>query len=329
MPVQSTDIEVASGNALTFSATQTWTIDQGVLLLSGTGFGVFSDFAASALSNFGSIVSENSVGVTMTGANSHIDNSWQGQIKGVKAIVLGPEGTVVNAGAIISTGSAGAAAATLGSDPAAIEAPFGGLTLHNTGDVYGNVLTAGKATDTVNNAGAILGDVLLAGGRDSFDGRGGVVHGTVDGGGGSDVLRGGSEDDTLVGGRGNDKIFGGSGDDTLIGCYGRDLLRGGSGADSFGFAAPGKVDRIADFSVSEDRIQLDRKGFAGLGKAGGLSADAFHVGRGAQDDEDRIIYNARTGILKHDANGDGQGGVTKLAKLAPGLDLSHHHFDIV
>lgn len=88
------------------------------------------------------------------------------------------------------------------------------------------------------------------------------------------------------------------------------------------------VDRVKDFDVGADRIRIDATLLTGI-EAGPLGAAAFVVGSKAADADDRVIYDDRTGILKYDANGDLAGGVVKIAKLAPQLDLSHHHFDIV
>jgi hypothetical protein len=60
-----------------------------------------------------------------------------------------------------------------------------------------------------------------------------------------------------------------------------------------------------------------------------LAPSAFHVGATAEDDDHRIIYNPGNGVLFHDRNGDGQGGVTKIAKLSSGLDLNHDHFELI
>jgi hypothetical protein len=53
------------------------------------------------------------------------------------------------------------------------------------------------------------------------------------------------------------------------------------------------------------------------------------TGRAATDANDRILYNPDTGVLRHDANGNADGGITIIARLAPGLDLGLSDVDIV
>jgi Ca2+-binding RTX toxin-like protein len=68
---------------------------------------------------------------------------------------------------------------------------------------------------------------------------------------GSDRLIGNSQHNTLNGAAGNDWFRSGKGDD---------LLRGGSGADTFVYtktdASDGTNDRIADFEIGLDRLDL-------------------------------------------------------------------------
>ena len=78
----------------------------------------------------------------------------------------------------------------------------------------------------------------------------------LNGGGGRDIINGGAHDDRLYGGGGRDKLNGGGGDDRLVGGAGDDKLIGGRGADVFVFAAGHGQDRIMDFTVGEDLIDL-------------------------------------------------------------------------
>ncbi|MEO0823681.1 MAG: hypothetical protein AAF074_25110, partial [Pseudomonadota bacterium] len=84
---------------------------------------------------------------------------------------------------------------------------------------------------------------------------------TLFGRAGNDTLNGGAGDDTLDGGTGDDTVDGGEGDDRLIASTGVDRLSGGAGVDSFVFgegssALGGNIDRIADLTPGEDRIEL-------------------------------------------------------------------------
>ncbi|WP_440886742.1 Ig-like domain-containing protein, partial [Vibrio sp. WZ-1] len=84
---------------------------------------------------------------------------------------------------------------------------------------------------------------------------------------GSDGIRGGNDDDTLygrggddylLGEAGEDTISGGSGNDILVGGLGNDILIGDDGADIFAWVdvENGAVDRIKDFTVDEDILDL-------------------------------------------------------------------------
>lgn len=79
-------------------------------------------------------------------------------------------------------------------------------------------------------------------------------------------------DDTgtsIIGGTGNDTIIGASQDDTLQGGAGEDVLKGGEGDDQFVFATLSEssstaFDRIVDFDVTSDVINLSGLGFSSL-----------------------------------------------------------------
>jgi Ca2+-binding RTX toxin-like protein len=123
---------------------------------------------------------------------------------------------------------------------------------------------------------------------------------------------------TLNGGRKADILAGGDGDDRLNGGLGKDRMTGGEGDDVFAFTTrlgKANVDRILDFSSSEDTIHLSSKIFGRLSK-GALSEEAFHIGAKAAEADDRIIFNKRTGALSYDADGSGtQYGAIKFAQL--------------
>jgi cysteinyl-tRNA synthetase len=118
--------------------------------------------------------------------------------------------------------------------------------------------------------------------------------------------------DIANGGGGNDKIFGKGGKDTISGGQGRDTLEGGSGKDHFLFDSKLSArnhDAITDFAHDVDVIALDHKIFSAIGDA--LSDGAFYAKRGAteaHDEDDRIIYDKKTGKLYYDADGNAEGG---------------------
>ncbi|MFG5040915.1 type I secretion C-terminal target domain-containing protein [Vibrio cholerae] len=79
------------------------------------------------------------------------------------------------------------------------------------------------------------------------------------GGEGNDILFGQGGNDSLDGGVGKDTLYGGSGNDILIGGLGNDILTGGSGDDLFKWVdgdLDGSTDRITDFKIGEDKIDL-------------------------------------------------------------------------
>lgn len=76
------------------------------------------------------------------------------------------------------------------------------------------------------------------------------------GGAGADTLAGGARDDHLDGGAGNDRLSGGPGNDRIVDGPGDDILTGGPGADTFVFVADGLPDRVTDFEIGIDRIDL-------------------------------------------------------------------------
>nr|WP_180882825.1 calcium-binding protein [Mesorhizobium loti] len=140
-------------------------------------------------------------------------------------------------------------------------------------------------------------------------------------------------DNVVTGNVGANRLDGRAGDDTLAGGFGNDTLVGGAGNDIFMFNTalnPGSnVDRLADFSVTDDTIHLDNAVFTALATPGTLDDDAFYIGTAAHDADDRIIYDPTTGHLTYDANGDAAGGFTDFAVLEAGLALINSDFIVV
>jgi Ca2+-binding RTX toxin-like protein len=126
--------------------------------------------------------------------------------------------------------------------------------------------------------------------------------------------------------RGNDGanvLDGRGGIDTLYGMGGNDVFRFSTalGADN--------IDRIADFSVADDQIELDHAIFSVLG-LGPLDDIAFRDNiLSPRDADDRIIYNSNTGSLFYDADGQGGAVAVKFAALSPGLALTAADFVVV
>ena len=104
------------------------------------------------------------------------------------------------------------------------------------------------------NGGDGMDSIVGSARRDTIDG--GAGSDVLAGGGGSDRLFGGEDSDFLFGGEKRDYLFGETGNDVLDGGLGNDLLWGGEGYDTFVFGPGGGRDRVMDFAVGEDRIDL-------------------------------------------------------------------------
>ena len=90
----------------------------------------------------------------------------------------------------------------------------------------------------------------------------------------------------------------------------------------------GNVDRIVDYLPGHDRIELDDAAFASL-PLGPLSPNAFRTGPSAQDADDRIIYDAATGALYFDADGNGGGAQIQFATLDGAPALTANDFLVI
>src|SRR5262249_35036438 len=125
---------------------------------------------------------------------------------------------------------------------------------------------------------------------------------------------------------------GNSGDNWLNGSFGKDTLTGGGGRDSFIFnrtLGANNVDTITDYDVVRDTIRIDNAVFAGIGAAGGLAANKFHIGAAAHDADDRIIYDSATGKLFFDIDGAGGAAAVQFATLSKGLALTNLDFIVI
>lgn len=127
-------------------------------------------------------------------------------------------------------------------------------------------------------------------------------------------------------------IVGNAGINIIDGLLGNDTLTGGAGIDSFTFSTalgPANVDQITDFITGTDRLRLDDAVFAGIGAPGALGAGRFFAGTAAGDPDDRIIYNAATGQLFFDADGNGTGVQVQFARLFSNTALAHADIFVV
>jgi len=186
------------------------------------------------------------------------------------------------------------------------------------------------------------GNDKLSGGVDNDTLYGGVGNDMLWGGAGDDSLIDSQGQDALYGGDGNDilrtsaiyagsdssdllgdLLNGGLGDDTLEGGRGCDTLIGGDGIDTFKFASPlsgtaqltvnGSLvstpfqnkDVITDFVSGTDKIALSVAVFTGLTSGQALPLTALEMSATASTSQHRILYDASTGDLAFDRDGNG------------------------
>lgn len=120
-------------------------------------------------------------------------------------------------------------------------------------DLDGDTLSGGRGASTLVGR---SGDDRLNGNAGDDRIIGGAGNDRLNGNGGSDVLFGGAGNDRLSGGAGDDVLDGGAGNDVLIGGAGFDVLTGGYGADRFVLGSGPDYDRITDFELDGDVIDL-------------------------------------------------------------------------
>ena len=197
---------------------------------------------------------------------------------------------------------------------------FGHDTIYgNAGadSIYGGAgndrIYGGTNNDTIQGAegdDSISGD----GGHDSIQGSTG--HDRITGNTGNDIIDAGQDNDTVFGnegddliiaGYGDDEIHGGDGDDTITGGGGCDTISGGAGADVFDFDnylsastsdSPGTAawdgqDRIIDFEVGIDKIDLSAisfqdQGLTWVGYDDPLESMAISIPRVGMEERDGV-----------------------------------------
>ena len=122
-------------------------------------------------------------------------------------------------------------------------------------------------------------------------------------------------------------ITGNSGNNILSGLDGNDTLTGGMGKDGFRLTTLSK-DKITDFNVTDDTIQLENSVFTQLGATGVLSAGNFKIGTAA-DANDYILYNNANGVITYDSDGNGSAGAVQIAVVGAGLALTNADFIVI
>lgn len=136
----------------------------------------------------------------------------------------------------------------------------------------------------------------------------------------------------FIGGAGADKFFGSMYNDHFDGAGGRDRLTGGGGKDEFLFDAVGKAnaDHIVDFKPGQDTILLDHgspDAFKGV-SANNLKNTFHDITGSAEQKDDRILYDHKSGELSYDSDGKGGNAAVVFAYIDNHAALDWRDFDI-
>lgn len=143
--------------------------------------------------------------------------------------------------------------------------------------------------------------------------------------------------DSLRGELGNDTLSGLAGNDILGGDIGKDRILTGTGKDIVVFdTKPSKANRdtIVDFDPKKDAIHLDNAIFTKLGKKGSAAAPAkmskgfFALGE-AQDRNDYVVYDKKTGVLSYDKDGSGAAKAVEIAVFSNKPALTAADFFVI
>ena len=313
-----------SGNIdATFAAVTLGSIDNTVnnsgtlSSIAGSGTVQFGLGLNQSLNNSGTILS---AGVAVVGNVGSVFNSGDIIAKGTGIFNLSGASFSLNNTGLIEAGNYGIYVSSFSSSASALIVNDGTISGHlNPGTSGFSIILTSGAGRIVNN-GTLLGDVSLGSVYNAFVNSGkvdgnitamagtliyrsttsGFVIGDINGSGGNDVLQGGNSVDRLFGNGGTDQLSGGGGNDLVVGGGGSDLLAGGLGADAFVFALAqdiaslGRSDRITDFQAGIDHIDLSA--FMAGGRFIGGALFTGHA--------DEVRYNAATGQLVGDVNGD-------------------------
>lgn len=180
----------SNGRGISSTGGNTTILNHGTI--HGTAYGVYLNSAGYQLANHGTITGGTSAGAVYLGGstgNRQLVNT--GLIETVNAgtnaftvhVVATGTTFIYNSGTIRSAVAIAVNAFT----------STGGLYLENSGIVEGGAINlaivGSNASDTIINSGYVNKSIDLADGDDIYDGRGGVVAGTVLGGEGNDTFR--------------------------------------------------------------------------------------------------------------------------------------------
>ncbi|MGH0218393.1 calcium-binding protein [Sinorhizobium meliloti] len=232
------------------------------------------------------------------------------------------------------------------------------------GSSSSNSIRAFKGNDLINGA-AGADDMRGGAGNDTYyvDNVGDIVNENADSGAGTDSVRstisfslantavtignvenltlqnngnitgtGNSLNNILTGNVGNNGLNGAGGNDLIDGGLGNDALRGSTGQDTFFFStalnSTTNVDKILDFNVTDDTVQLEDAIFTALLGTGALPTTQFvsNITGVAETSDHRIVYENDTGKLFYDSDGNGAAGPVHFATLVASLNITAADF---
>jgi hypothetical protein len=184
--------------------------------------------------------------------------------------------------------------------------------------------SVGQGTDTVRSSvthtlAANVENLVLTG-NSAINGTGNAIGNKLTGNTGANLLNGLGGNDVLSGGSGNDQLNGGPGTDTLTGGTGQDRLLFSAAL------APSNIDKVTDFSATDDTIRLENSVFTALTSPGVLAPTRFKVGTAATTGAHRIIYDQATGYLYYDRDGTGAVAKIHFATLTKKPAITHADF---
>ena len=169
--------------------------------------------------------------------------------------------------------------------------------------------SAGSDTYVVDNVGDVIND---SAGIDTVEAS--VVY-TL-GVGLENLTLTGSSSINAAGNAANNVLRGNSGDNVLAGGGGRDTLAGNGGSDTFLIDGVGSMlAAIADFTQGQDHIGLASASYGSLFTGGSLSAGVLTNAAPANTNQ-RLIYNAMSGALFYDPDGNGMQARVQIATFA-------------
>jgi len=130
------------------------------------------------------------------------------------------------------------------------------------------------------------------------------------------------------------EVVGNAGANRIDGKGGADTLKAGSGADAFVFSSAlgaGNIDKIGDYSVTTDTIELENAIFTKLTATGPMLSGWFRANATgtAQDANDHIIYETDTGKLFYHADANGAGAAIQFATLTGHPTITFADFEVI